>query len=139
MRERRTDGFFYGLFMDGDVLRENQVNPVDPRRAYADGYALRIGRRATLVATDGARAYGMVYALTRRDFERLYAAPGLEEYRPQTIVVRTFDGTQLPASCYILAKAPPPGEANAEYAARLRDVLTRLEFPSAYVASVASE
>jgi hypothetical protein len=49
MTERRIDGFFYGLFMDVDVLRNSGVAPADPRHAHVDHFALRIGERATLV------------------------------------------------------------------------------------------
>ena len=52
MAERRIAVFFYGLFMDGDVLRENKVIPLNPRRAYVEGYQPRIGRRA-LPPADG--------------------------------------------------------------------------------------
>ncbi len=79
MADRRIDGFFYGLFMDSGILRNSHVAAVNPRRAYVDDYALRIGRRATLVPASGARAYGMVYALTHDELERLYTAPGLEQ------------------------------------------------------------
>jgi Gamma-glutamyl cyclotransferase, AIG2-like len=132
-----VDVFFYGLFMDGDVLRDSHVSPADPRRAYADGFALRIGRRATLTPSAGGRVYGMVYALTQAELDRLYAAPGLEQYRPETIPIRTFGGESLSALCYNLATAPQPGEANAEYAARLRDVLAKLGFPREYIDAVA--
>jgi len=108
-----------------------------PRRVYAPDYALRIGRRATLVSSVGDRAYGMVFALTQRELERLYSAPGLEEYRAETIDVVTFDAVQFRVLCYNLPAPPPVDEGNAEYAARLRAVLTKLEFPSDYVASVA--
>ena len=64
MTDRRIDGFFYGLFMDIDILRASQVVAANPRRAYVGGYALRIGRRATLVPAPEARVYGMVFALT---------------------------------------------------------------------------
>ena len=57
MSDRRIDCFFYGLFMDVDVLQHSHVVPSNPRRAYIDGFALRIGRRATLVPSPGARAY----------------------------------------------------------------------------------
>ncbi len=133
---RRIDGFFYGLFMDAGVLRESQVEPADPRRAYVDGYALRIGRRATLLPEPGARAYGMVFALTHAELERLYCAPGLEDYRPEAVVARMLDGESLPALCYNLRVAPRPEEANAEYASRLRAVLGGLGFPAEYVESV---
>jgi light-regulated signal transduction histidine kinase (bacteriophytochrome) len=89
MADRRIDGFFYGLFMDSDILRQSQVAAVRPRRAFVDGYALRIGRRATLVPASGARAYGMVLALTHDELERLYATPGLEQYRPEAVVAHS--------------------------------------------------
>jgi hypothetical protein len=136
MTDRRIDGFFYGLFMDSDILRESRVMAVNPRRAYVDGYALRIGRRATLVPTAGARAYGMVFALTHDELERLYTAPGLEEYRPEAVLAHSMEGGTLPALCYNLREAPGSEEANAEYAARLRAVLGKLEFPPEYITSV---
>ena len=136
MTDRRIDGFFYGLFMDSDILRENQVVAVSPRRAYVDDYALRIGRRATLVPTSGARAYGMVFALTHDELDKLYTAPGLEQYRPEAILAHSLDGETLPALCYNLREAPGPDEANAEYAARLRATLSRLDFPPEYVSSI---
>ncbi len=136
MTDRQIDGFFYGLFMDSDILRESQVVAANPRRAYVDGYALRIGRRATLVPTPGARAYGMVFALTHDELDKLYTAPGLEQYRPEALLAHSMEGETLPALCYNLREAPGPDEANTEYAARLRAVLSKLEFPPDYVASI---
>ncbi len=136
MTDRRIDAFFYGLFMDGDILREGGVTPVNPRRAYVDGYALRIGQRATLLPQAGARAYGVVFALTHADLERLYAAPGLEQYRPEAVVAQPLEGPAVPALCYTLREAPRPDERNPEYAARLQRVLSKLDFPTEYVASV---
>ncbi|HSD73951.1 MAG TPA: gamma-glutamylcyclotransferase family protein [Steroidobacteraceae bacterium] len=135
MGDARVDVFFYGLFMDADVLRESQVDAVDARRAFAEGYALRIGRRATLIPFAGKRAYGMVFALTESELERLYTAPGLEQYRPEPLLVQTEDGKTLPVLCYVCPR-PQPGEANADYAARLRAVLEKLKFPREYVSSV---
>jgi uncharacterized membrane protein YccC len=136
MAIRRIDGFFYGLFMDSDILRENRVVAENPRRAYVDGYALRIGRRATLVPSPAARAYGMVFALAHDELERLYSAPGLEQYRPEAVAAHVLDGETLPALCYNLREAPGPSEANVQYAARLQNVLSKLNFPPDYVASV---
>lgn len=137
MADRRIDAFFYGLFMDSNILRESQIVAKSPRRAYVDGYALRIGQRATLVPAAGARAYGMVFALTHHELEKLYTAPGLEQYRPEAILAISQEGETLPALCYNLRKGPEPDAANPEYAARLREVLTRLDFPPDYVASIA--
>ena len=137
MAARRVDGFFYGLFMDADVLGESQIVPERPRRARVDDFALRIGQRATLVPAVGARAYGMVYALHHTALDTLYTAPGLDDYRPEAVLARSVDGDGAwPALCFNLIEPPGPDEANADYAARLREILRRLEFPPEYVASI---
>jgi hypothetical protein len=136
MSERRIEAFFYGLYMDLDVLREAGVAPLTPQKAYVDGFALRIGRRATLLPSSGARAYGMLYAVTHAELDRLYAAPGLERYRPEAVMARPLEGAPTPALCYNLREAPEPHERNPEYAARLQRALTRLAFPPEYVTSV---
>jgi hypothetical protein len=135
--ERRLDTFFYGLFMDAEVLRKQGIAPADPRRAYVEGFALRIGRRATLLPAAGARAYGMILALTHADLARLYTAPGLEQYRPEAVLARPLPGAPVPALCYNLPEPPSPDERNPDYAARLQQVLRALDFPADYVASVA--
>lgn len=136
MTDRRVDGFFYGLFMDADILGESQIVPAKPRRAFVDDYALLIGQRATLVPTPGARAYGMVFALTHDELDRLYTGPGLEPYRPEAVIARSLEGEAMPALCYNLREAPGPDEANPDYAARLRTALGKLDFPPVYIESV---
>ena len=136
MTDRRLDAFFYGLFMDVDLLRASDVVPTNPRRACVDGFALRLGARATLVPSPGRRAYGMLIALTHAELERLYAAPGLQEYRPEAVLARPFDGELTAALCYNLRRPPGPEERNVEYATRLRHLLTRLAFPPEYVAAI---
>ncbi len=84
--ERHIDAFFYGLFMDESILRQSGVAPVNPRRAYVDNFALRIGQRATLVPQPGARAFGTLLALTHANLHGLYSAPGLEHYRAETVL-----------------------------------------------------
>ncbi len=136
MSDRRIDAFFYGLFMDIDLLREVDVAPVNPRRAYVDDFALRIGQRATLLPSAGGRAYGMLFALTHSELERLYTAPGLEQYRPEAVLAQPLEAAPVPALCYNLREAPRAHERNSEYAARLQRALTKLDFPEEYVASV---
>jgi hypothetical protein len=136
VNERHIDGFFYGLFMDVDVLRNCGVMPVNPRKAYVDGFALRVGNRATLIPSAGARAYGMVIALTRPELERLYGAPGLDQYRAEAVLARCLDGGTVPALCYNLVVEPRAHERNPDYAARLQKVLRDLNFPAEYVNSI---
>ena len=137
MSERRVDAFFYGLFMDTATLRAGGVaDPANPRRAFVDDFEVHIGQRATLVRSAGARAYGMLFALTHTELDLLYAAPGLEAYRAEAIFARQFDGIVTPALCYNLRDAPQAGEWNQEYASRLQEVLRKLGFSAEYVASV---
>lgn len=136
MGKRRVDGFFYGLFMDGDVLKNQSVTAVNPRKAYVDDFELCIGRRSTLVPSQGERSYGVVYALTHEDLERLYSPPDLQGYSPEAVLATTLEGESLPALCYNLPEKPGHDEANPQYAEELRAVLGRLGFPSGYIESI---
>ena len=136
MGSRQIDGFFYGLFMDAQVLRQAGTKPSNFRRAYVAHFALRIGQRATLVRSPGARAYGMLISLTHEELDRLYSAPGLEAYRPEAVIAHPFEGEAVPALCYNLVQAPDPQERNPEYAKRLQSVLENLGFPAEYVESL---
>jgi len=48
-RERRVEVFFYGLFMDEELLRGKGLEPEGGEISAIDGFALRIGQRAALV------------------------------------------------------------------------------------------
>jgi hypothetical protein len=136
MTGRPLEVFFYGLFMDVELLRSQAVAPLHPRHAFVEGFALRIGQRATLVPMTGARAYGMLMALRHREVARLYAAPSLQHYLPEAVLAHTLEGPAVPALCYNLAEPPSASERNPEYAAQLKALLQALGFPAAYVASL---
>ena len=131
-----VDAFFYGLYMDETVLAGAGVTPQSPRKACAHGYALRIGKRATLIKMPGSVAWGMVYSLTPEELAKLYGAPGLEVYRPEEIEVALENRAIIPARVYNLSQAPAPDERNPDYADRLRAAMTRLGFPADYVAQI---
>jgi hypothetical protein len=122
--------------MDVETLRQSGAQPTNPRRAYVEEVALRIGQRATLVPSPETRAYGMLIALTHAELERLYDAPGLEQYRPEAVIAHPIEGTAIPALCYNLLQAPESHERDPDYALRLKGVLTKLGFPGDYIASV---
>ena len=122
--------------MDISILSKNGVTATNLRQAYVSDFALRIGQRATLVSLSGARAYGMLVALSHSNLETLYAGSGLEQYRPEAVLAHTFDGVPVPALCYNLREPPQPAERNPEYAMRLQSVLTGLGFPREYTDSI---
>ena len=133
----RREVFFYGLYMDPDELRAQGIEAGTGRRAHVDGFALRIGARATLVPSAGGCVHGMVHALAPDDVRRLYGQPGLEDYRPEGVLAWIDGRTPRPAVTFRLAHAPAPHERNDEYARRLQDVLARLGFPRPYIESLA--
>jgi hypothetical protein len=133
--ELTRDVFFYGLFMDEGILRDKGVHPRMPRKAVVPGYRLRIGQRATLVPHFAAQAFGMVFALAEREIESLYAEPGLEMYRPESVIASFEDGSFRAVTTFNLRDPPAAEVPNTEYAAKLRAVLERLGFPADHVRS----
>jgi hypothetical protein len=137
MPSRRINVFFYGLFMDVDLLRAKGVDPANTRLANVSGFALRIGKRATLVPNDGARCYGVVMELTQSEIDRLYSEAGVAAYRPEAVTVELSDRSRTAALCFNLVEPPGLEERNLDYATNLRELARRLKLPSDYVDSIA--
>ena len=129
------DVFFYGLFMDPEVIRAKGLNPENIRKASAPGLALRIGQRATLTKAPDSRTHGMLMALTPDEIDLLYSEKSVSTYRSEAITVELTDGSQVSALCFNLPRVPGPDEANPEYALKLRDLARRLGLPSDYVSN----
>lgn len=136
MTERRAEVFFYGLFMDQDLLREKGIVPLAAEVAWVEGLVLRIGKRAALVPSPNSRAYGLVMSLRPSDLERLYSEAGLEVYRPEAVLVHLASGGMIAALCYNLAQPPAASEHNSDYAARLRAVARKVGLPPDYIDSL---
>ena len=136
MSSRRIEVFFYGLFMDADLLRTKGAHPINIRSACVPGFALRLGQRATLLRTPDARAYGVVMELTHAEIEQLYSEASVRAYRPEAVTAELTDGSRVAALCFNLREPPAPEEANSEYATRLRELGRRLGLPSDYVESI---
>jgi hypothetical protein len=134
--ERRVDVFFYGLFMDREFLREKGFAPTNERVASVQGFALRIGQRATLVPSANHVTYGVVMSLSHDDIDALYSETSVSIYRPEAVLAQYSDGTLAPALCFNLPLPPGPNEHNTEYAARLRALADQLGLPADYVASI---
>lgn len=136
MDARRIDVFFYGLFMDVELLRTKGAHPTNIRGASVPGFALWIGQRATLLRNPNGIAHGILMELTHAEIDQLYSEPSVRAYRPEAVLCELKDGSRIPALCFNLLEPPRPEEANAEYAAKLRDLAARLGLPCDYVASI---
>ena len=129
MSSRRADVFFYGLFMDADLLRAKGFAPEAEARGVLEEWALRIGRRATLVREAGGVVYGNVMTLTLSEIDSLYSDPSLRVYQPVAVPIRLTSGGVVAALCYVLPVEPSADEWNEEYAAQLREITERLGLP----------
>lgn len=124
-KNRLHDVFFYGLYMDRDILEQKGVQPRNPRLARADNFELRIGNKATLLRAPGKEAYGIVYSLMHSEINTLYWGSGLDEYAAEALLVET-EGQETPVLCCILIEPPGEEESNQEYQQRLEYVMKRL-------------
>lgn len=124
--------FFYGLFMDEDLLASKGVRPEQSEVGYLEGYRLHIGKRATLLPATGERAWGVVMTIAPEDATTLYSDPGVADYVAEAVEV-TLPGTgRVPAVCYNLPASGLTG-TNPDYAADLLALATRLGLPDSYL------
>jgi Gamma-glutamyl cyclotransferase, AIG2-like len=133
MVSRAIPVFFYGLFMDVDVLREKGIHPREVRQASVRGFSIRIGHRTTLVPDEQGRAYGMLMLLSHDEIDRLYADHSVRMYRPEAILCELEGGDHVAALCFMLPQPPAPDERNDSYAQPLRALGRRLGLPATYV------
>jgi len=65
--------FFYGLFMNKDVLIKNGVNPLNPRKGYLNDYTIKIGNWASLIPCKKEKAYGIIMTINDEELVTLYS------------------------------------------------------------------
>ena len=136
MPERRVNVFFYGWFMDPDLLRSKGADPTNIRTAGLQGYALKIGKRAFLVPDSNARTQGVVMELTNCELDGLYADASVSAYRPEPVIIEFADGSNAPALCFNLMLPPVNENRNLSYVAELRKIATRVGLPAEYIHSI---
>ena len=124
--------FFYGLFMDEDLLAKKGISPRETIVGHLDGFCLRIGERATLLRSAGARAYGVVMEISPGEAKGLYAESSVADYVPEPVTVELIDGSEVEASCYNLPAHKITG-TNKGYAVALWEVASKLGLPEPYL------
>lgn len=132
--------FFYGLFMDPLLLQQQGFAPEQVQLARLDGYQLKIGARATLVANAKSCAWGTLMQLSKAQLQQLYRGDGVQDYRPINVEPHLVAGPShggISAQTYVLAESQLAG-SNSEYAAKLAAVAHRLKLPETYVEEIAT-
>ncbi len=133
--ESYREVFFYGLFMDVEMLKQKGINPQNPRVAMIMDYGLRIGERATLRTSPGETSYGILMQVSERDLKILYSEDSVSDYVPEEVRVKIDGGIEVIAHCYNLPGNLLSG-SNPSYAKALYELAISLDFPSDYLQKI---
>jgi hypothetical protein len=140
MAEPKVWTFFYGSYLNLDVLKEVNLIPDRWEVARLSGFDLRIRPRANLVRAEQHCVYGIVATATHQELARLYAhAQGVlgEIYLPEAVLAETMDGKWRPALCYI-APAMEPRPAANDYINRIAGPARAYGLPEWYIKKIES-
>jgi hypothetical protein len=120
--------FFYGLFMDAELLRARGIAPRATRVVSVADHVICLGIKAMLLPAPNRRAWGVLHVIGRREFDCLYA--NLQDYLEVTVLVQDHDGSTSPAVAMI-HRDPPVGSAeDPAYAVSWRALAMRLRLPN---------
>ncbi len=138
--EPRVWAFFYGSFINRQVLVEHGCVPERLKVARLSGFDIRIQPLANLVRSDEHTVYGILATVTHAELRRLYeyAEHGLGGvYLPEAVLAETLDGALRPALCYT-APHLEPRPASGEYLDRIAGPAREYGFPDWYLARLES-
>ena len=127
-----TSVFFYGLFMDEDLLRNKGFSPSPAIVSCVRDYGLRIGERATLVPATGEHTWGTVMSLTDDDLARLYGEQSVADYKSVPVTAHTLEHNAIAAVVYVLPADKLAGQ-NSKYLSSLIAVTRKLDLPAEYI------
>jgi hypothetical protein len=127
--------FFYGSYINLEVLLEVGMTPGRFEVARLPGYDITIRPLANLVVSDECTVYGMLASSTYVELDRLYehareVLGGV--YLPHPVLVYTASGKVEPALCYI-APALPGDPPDPVYLNRILKPAREYGFPSWYL------
>ena len=129
----RVKVFYYGLFMDPDLLKKQGLSPKNAVITKLPDYKLLLGERATMIKSNGNDVWGMVMDLSKEELVSLYSDPSVAEYEPVQVICHAENDVKIAAQTYILPMGYPLTPAkNSSYAKKLLTICTKLELPSNY-------
>ena len=139
--DHRVWVFFYGSYINLDVLAEVDLVPGEYETARLAGFDLRIAPRANLVRDELSVVYGILATCRHAELDRLYTdhAKGKlgETYLPEAVVAEDRRGCLRPALTYI-APVMEKRAAEGAYIERIAGPAERFGFPPAYIERIRS-
>jgi hypothetical protein len=135
MAEPKVWVFFYGSFLNLDVLQGAGLVPDRVEVARLGGFDIVIGPLANLIRSDQHSVYGILATATHAELGRLYdyARDQLGgTYLPEAVLTEA-SGAWRPALCY-LAPQMEPGTPSNDYIDRIVIPARQHGFPAWYLA-----
>lgn len=126
--------FFYGSFINLEVLKQYNVVPASYEVARLNGFDIDVQPLSTLVPDDARSVYGIVAEVTHVNLTVLYTLDWVGRYDPYPVLVETNEGHLIPSLCYISSPAENEKSPAAEdYVMSIINPARALGFPSWYI------
>ena len=130
--------FFYGSFINRDVLARAGYVPKQIIPARLDGYRFVAETLANLEKQEAASTYGVLCPASESEITELYDQDWVRgAYFPRPVMVEDERGYQVMALCYIAARTPP-GSPSADYLDLILAPAREYSFPSWYIERIES-
>jgi hypothetical protein len=128
----QVEGFFYGLYMDPELLLSLGFRPAASRMARLESHELELKGSVKIVRKQGSTVWGILIKLPEKDLKAMYDFETTKAYRPEIVNVITNDGENIAVSCYNLP-VDETAELNIGYLEKLIPVARRLNLPIEYI------
>ena len=126
--------FFYGSYMDADILKSLEFYPIEMKVGKLHGYEISIDPLANLQKSDNSTVYGIVTLSPYFELNKLYTqVPNLKgnDYYPISVHIELQNKTMIQALCYI-APSLTPGEVQPDYVNTILSICEKYDFPRWY-------
>jgi len=141
MANNTVDVFFYGSYMNVDILMGMGIGQREYHVGQLAGYELTIGSSANVVKNGLARVFGIVFPLTHDELDTLYGREAQAKlgalYMPEPVLVMTANRQIMPSLCYV-ADEPVTGNPPTTYIETILSAARQYEFPQSYLQHVES-
>lgn len=133
--------FFYGGYMDFNVLESFGIGKRDYQVVQLMGYELTIGHSANVRKKGLQSVFGIITRLTHNEIDALYGQEAQAklgtQYFPEPTVVMTSEGSIVPTFCYI-AYESMTGEPTSQYIDTILNASKGYNFPEHYIQHIES-
>ena len=133
--------FFYGSYMNLDVLKEADLIPGAYEVVSLPGYDIEIAPRANIFQDPNAVVHGIIASATHQELDRLYSEHAQKKlgglWLPEAVIVSDQQGRLRSALTYI-APELAPGPTDEAYVERIALPAEAYGFPAEYVAKLRS-